>query len=79
VIAATWPANSPDSSPIENVWAWMQRWIDKQPPVDTFADFKQQVHEAWASIPCTMLSNLIGSMPTRLQLCIEREGKHTGY
>jgi hypothetical protein len=66
-------------SPIENVWAWMQHWIDKKPLVGTFDEFKQQVHEAWASIPSSMLPNLIGSMPTCLQRCIKREGRHTGY
>lgn len=66
-------------SPIENVWAWMQGQIDKEPVVATFATFKEQMYAVWARLPRAMLVNLMASMPGRLETCIARDGRHVGY
>jgi len=74
----SWPPNSPDLNIIENVWAWVQREVDKigcQP----FEDFHQTVIDTLAKVPDTMVSNLFASMHERMKLVIQKEGGFTRY
>lgn len=64
-VVACWPANSPDLNPIENLWAWAQRQINKQ-DIHTLKDLERAVVAVWRSIPTKMLQNLASSMTTRL-------------
>jgi transposase len=77
-IALDWPANSPDLSPIENVWGWMQREINKEPLSLTVEDFKLQIERVWERVPKAMLKNLAAGMRKRMEKVIELEGAHIG-
>ena len=77
-IALDWPANSPDLSPIENVWGWMQREINKEPLCLTVEDFKLQIERVWERVPKSMLKNLAAGMQKRMEKVIELEGAHIG-
>lgn len=74
-----WPARSPDLSPIENVWAWMERQL--QTSVDSFntvEDLKAGIIRVAKSIPRSMCEHLIDSVPSRLQKVKDRKGACIG-
>lgn len=73
-----WPPNSPDLSPIENLWGWLQRQVD-QKGCNSFEQYKQAVYDELAAVPKQHLANLFDSMKKRLALVIQNEGGPTGY
>jgi transposase len=73
-----WPPNSPDLSPIENVWAWVQTKVDKA-GCQTFKEFKACVFETLKNVPRRMLNNLFRSMKDRLKECKAKKGEKTKY
>jgi transposase-like protein len=73
-----WPANSPDLSPIENIWAWAQQKVDKM-GCKTFPEFQQAVLDTLNSVPASMLRKLFASMPRRTGDCMALEGAKTSY
>lgn len=73
-----WPPHSPDLSPIENVWGWVDAEVQKQ-GCQTFEQFKQAVLDTFKSVPIEMCEHLIDSVPKRLQRVIKRNGGKCGY
>lgn len=73
-----WPGNSPDLSPIENVWSIVDREVAAK-GCKTFPEFKAAIDQAFASIPLSTLRNLMDSVPERLKACIHKEGAKCGY
>ena len=73
-----WPGNSPDLSPIENVWAYVDAEVARM-GCKTFEDFKAAVDMTFENIPRDMCAKLIASVPKRLSRCVDRAGAKTGY
>jgi hypothetical protein len=73
-----WPPNSPDLSPIENVWAWVQTKVDKV-GCQNFKELKACVFETLKKVPRRMLNNLFRSMKDRLKECKDKKGEKTKY
>ena len=73
-----WPRNSPDLSPIENVWGYVQQKVDAL-GCSSYEQFRAAVHEQFAAVPAAYLRTLYNSIPKRLQLVVEMEGDRTGY
>lgn len=73
-----WPPNSPDLSPIENVWGWVDAEVAKK-GCKSFDEFKQEVLKTFRSIPVEMCENLIDSIPRRLARVVETNGGKAGY
>ena len=73
-----WPGNSPDLSPIENVWAWVGQQVALV-KCHTFEQFCKAVDEKFASVPKSTLENLFDSMPGRLEQCIAADGHRITY
>jgi DDE superfamily endonuclease len=73
-----WPGNSPDLSPIENLWAWAQAKVDAA-GCKSFEEFKNCVESTLETVPPKMLLALVNSMTTRLKMCIKNGGYKTGY
>lgn len=73
-----WPPNSPDLSPIENVWAYVQCRVHRR-GCKTFEEFKAAVFQEMASVPPRMLKNLFNSMPKRIAGVIKTGGGKTKY
>lgn len=69
-----WPANSPDFSLIENVWAMMAERISRMPDCTSIDDLKSHLEVARASIKAEDLRGLFASVPRRLKDCIEMGG-----
>jgi DDE superfamily endonuclease len=68
-----WPPNSPDLSPIENVWGIVKAKVLAKGCL-TFAEFKQAVQNALKAIPQSTIDKLYDSMPGRIEACIAKQG-----
>ncbi len=73
-----WPPNSPDLSPIENLWDIIDKKV-KARKASSMSELKDFVMEEWEQIETQLLRNLLGSMTERFQACIDCEGEWTDY
>ena len=73
-IVSSWPANSPDLNPIENLWALIKIKIRKIRH-KTIDELKENIQKVWDDILTESAKSLIQSMTDRLQTCIELQGK----
>jgi transposase len=69
----SWPANSADLSPIENLWGLMKHRVEKA-SAKNWEDFVMDIQDVWDSFDSALLSRFIDSMPQRLRACIAAEG-----
>lgn len=73
-----WPPNSPDLSPIENVWSIVKYEVLQKAP-SGWAAFKKAVLDAVKGLKQQTIDHLYGSMPKRVKLVLDRGGDKTGY
>jgi transposase len=69
-----WPANSPDLSLIENVWAWMDAQLRLRPQCMTVDELTEALGEIVQRLTPSFLQPYFDSMPRRLQACIAADG-----
>src|SRR5438128_6673608 len=69
-----WPSNSPDLSPIENLWAIVKRNVEMRMPKN-LSELEQYMAEEWDRIPNSDLINCIRSMRWRCEMIIENNGE----
>lgn len=74
----TWPGNSPDLSPIENLWAIVKEELNKMKPATSEKTLIQNVQVAWRRIKAETLDNLMCGMPERMRECIRLHGGYIG-
>ena len=74
----SWPPNSPDLNPIENLWGYVGARVQAR-GVTSFDAFKQAVIHELGAVPTSVLHNLFNSMPKRIAQVIELEGDKTKY
>ena len=74
----TWPANSPDLSPIENLWAILKDDLDSMGESKDIKLLETRLKTAWSNIPPDILGKLIDGMPNRIKRCIELKGGYIG-
>ena len=79
----SWPAQSPDLNPIENVWQMVKIKLHQyfthlhctlskfQGSIEKHNEILQEV---WGELNAIMISNLIRSMPGRMKAIIEAKG-----
>lgn len=81
VTVLSWPARSPDMSPIEHAWDDLGRRVRQN--YNHVATTKQHMAnrliEQWKQIPQENFQKLILSMGRRLHECIDKRGGHTSY
>lgn len=73
-----WPPNSPDLSPIENLWGLVDAKVAQQ-GCQTFDEFKAAVFKAFKEVPIETCENLIDSIPKRLERMVQNNGGKAGY
>lgn len=72
------PPQSPDINPIEHLWDHLDRQIRKR-DITSKDTLKSVIMEEWQKISSEVTSNLVNSMPKRLQAVIKAKGKQTKY
>jgi len=73
-----WPAQSPDMSPIENLWAIVTRRLEGR-NVRTADGLWRALKEEWENIPIEICRNLGNSFSTRMEFVIDAEGGNIKY
>ena len=71
-----WPAQSPDLSPIENLWEILKINVKKRAPT-TLDELWSVTKEEFMLIPDVMFTKLYESMPKRVAMVIANRGSHT--
>ena len=75
-----WPPQSPDPTPIENLWNHTEKELAKYPrQAKGVWEIWDRVAEVWNNIDPEVCQNLIKSMPRRIQAVIKAKGGHTKY
>ncbi|GFW94931.1 transposable element Tcb2 transposase [Trichonephila clavipes] len=72
----TWPARSPDLSPVDHVWDQLKR---QMPSFHSVHDLELSVQDVRAHLPQDNIRCLINSMPDRVTACIAAGGGPTRY
>nr|CCA20410.1 PREDICTED: similar to predicted protein putative [Albugo laibachii Nc14] len=76
----TCPACSPDLNPIENVWGYMSRHVYANGrQFHSIQELKNAIQQVWDQIPASYFLTLVSSMPKRVQMVKEANGKHIPY
>ncbi len=80
-IQISWPPNSPDLNPIENIWRRIKQKIynGSHPRPKNIAQLRAVVARAWMEITDAERISAIQSMPWRIHECLERDGGHTHW
>ncbi len=76
------PPKSNDLNIIENVWAELQKNLNKKLrnfTISTKDHLLQLIEESWKEIPSDYIRKCILSMPKRLEEMIKMNGKQTRY
>ena len=76
-----WPPQSPDLSPIENIWAQLKLAVESRKPREkNIAQLLVVLQEEWNNLRETNnLCTLVKSMPKRVQLVINMKGMPIRY
>ena len=69
-----WPPNSPDLSPIENLWSILSQSVYRDPEPTNVKQLKRRLQHAWRSVKVETLQALIKSMPDRIRAVIKQRG-----
>lgn len=75
-----WPGNSPDLSPIENLWAFLKQRFRKlgvRTKPEAIRWFLNAAHRS--EDVRNVCENLIDSMPKRIKMCIDAKGGHINF
>lgn len=76
----SWPPQSPDMNPIENLWAIIKARRKKKYGVPTNkSSLIDQIFDIWDSVTPELCRTLADSATSRLEMCIKRKGKATKY
>jgi hypothetical protein len=73
-----WPTNSSDFNLIENLWFVLKHCVEKQIPRNV-ADLREFILGEWGKITRQEVQNLIWTIPTQLEKCIEVGGQSIDY
>lgn len=74
-----WPAHSPDLNPIENLWSIVKREIYRQGRASSKDELFERISKAYYNLSPLVCSELVESMPRRIQAVIKAKGGNTKY
>ncbi len=73
-----WPDNSPDLSPIESLWAWMEQQLGDREGSNNTDDLQCRLMAIGDSITLTQLHHLFDGMNDRMKLVVKLQVSHIG-
>lgn len=73
-----WPVNSPDLSPIENIWGIMKTKIAEKNPKN-IRQLVRLIRKTWKKFPEELAQNLVNSMINRIEDCKIAKGDYILY
>jgi transposase len=73
-----WPSNSPDLSPIENLWGIMKVKVAEHQP-KTLKALVTMIRRTWNNFSIDLAQALIQSMKQRIEACRMAKGDYTLY
>ena len=80
VVRMTWTPQSPDLSPVENVWGLIKRKLRSLTQYPRNEDeLFETVEQMWPEIPQLYFQRLVASMPNRARSVVNRKGSSTKY
>lgn len=74
----SWPSQSPDLNPMENVWAVLKANVGNHKPTSV-TDLIRIIKMEWKKLDKTFAKNLVISMKNRISEVISNEGDHILY
>ena len=75
-----WPSLSPDVNPIEHVWDYIKRHLNKMDPrLQSLDELREAIHEVWRHMPQQYVRRLIQSMRRTVAAVIAANGGSTHY
>jgi transposase len=76
----TWPPQSPDLNPIENLWSHLDSRVRERPtPPKNATELVAFLKEEWELISSDFTAKLVNSMPRRIAAVINAQGCHIPY
>ena len=74
-----WPARSPDLTPMDFfVWGSVKDQVHRQ-PVDNLDELKVRIAQTMNGMPLDFAAHSLLSFKSRLQSCINNEGRHVEH
>jgi transposase len=73
-----WPPQSPDLSPIEQIWDYVKSKMDTTERSSKEVMWKK-IQKEWNKIPKKVLRKYILSLKSRCAACLNAKGYHTKY
>ena len=61
-----WPPNSPDLSPIENVWAILKEKLSKR-DIKNFDDLRENIMDIWIKFPVSLCEKLCSNFTDKIR------------
>ena len=74
-----WPPNSPDLSPIENLWSILSLSVYRDPEPTNVVQLKRRLQQAWRLVKVETLQTSIKSTPDRIRTVIKQKGNTVKY
>ena len=69
-----WPANSPDLSPIETVWAILKQELSKKNN-SSLNELREHVLDIWCRFPVELCQKIVSEFDSKIRICQKEEGK----
>lgn len=69
-----WPPNSPDLSPIENVWAILKEKLSKR-NIKNFDELRENIIDIWIKFPVSLCEKLCANFIDKIKYVKEYKGK----
>ena len=64
-----WPPNSPDLSPVDNLWSWMDSELHELDKCKNVEELKEKLEQVRQSIPPMLLHSMFDGMKGRICSC----------